>query len=153
MNATLTSNLPPAGHVVAPALAIGSLSILLGAGLSLLGALDQANSAIARLVALDPAAAYPQALPQWLPGLAAALVAFALSFSILSVAGAWRRWVLWISAVVLTAAWAPVLSLAAHAPEIAAPLVAALWSGACAIVYAGKHLMPCDEISETPSPD
>lgn len=153
MNATLTSNSRPAGHVLAPALAIGGLSTLLGVGLSLLGALDRANFAIAGFVSQDQAAAYPKVLPQWSLWFATVLIAFALSFSILSVAGAWRRWVPWISAVVLTAGWAPVLSLAAQAPEIAAPLVAALWSGACSIVYAGKHLMPCDEISETPSPD
>lgn len=153
MNATLTSNSRPAGHVLAPAAAIGGLSTLLGAGLSLLGALDRLNFAIARIVSLDQTVTYPKALPLWSQWLAAVLIAFAVSFSILSVAGAWRRWLLWVSTIVLTAAWAPVLSLAAHAPEIAAPLVTALWSGACAIVYAGKHLMPCDEVAETSSPE
>ncbi len=153
MNATLTSNFRPVGHVLVPASAIAALSILLGVGLSLLGTLDRANFAIARIVSQDPAAPYPKFLPQWSLWFAAALIAFALSFSILSVAGAWRRWVLWISAIVLTAAWAPVLSLAAHAPDVSAPLVAALWSGVCAIVYAGRHLMPCDEAPATSSPD
>jgi len=64
------------------------------------------------------------------------------------VAGTWRRLVLWITALVLVAAWAPVLSLAARAPDIGAPFTAVLWSGVCALVYAGNHRMACDEASE-----
>jgi hypothetical protein len=52
---------------------------------------------------------------------------------------------LWLSAVILVAAWAPVLSLAARAPDIAAPLVATIWSGICALVYVSRHRMPVDQ--------
>jgi hypothetical protein len=52
---------------------------------------------------------------------------------------------LWISALVLVAAWAPVLSLAAHAPEIAAPWITTLWSGICGLIYAANHHMACDD--------
>jgi hypothetical protein len=53
---------------------------------------------------------------------------------------------LWLTAVVVVAGWAPVLVLAARAPDIGAPLIAVLWSGICAVVYAGNHRMAVDEI-------
>ena len=136
----------PAGHVAVPAAAIGSLSILLAAGLGTLGILDRVHPVIAKLVAQGNAAAFPKALPGWSVWLATALFAFGLAFAILSVAGTWRRLVLWITALVLVAGWAPVLSLAAHSPDIGAPFIAALWSGVCALVYAGNHRMACDQI-------
>ncbi|RYD23478.1 MAG: hypothetical protein EOP88_04005 [Verrucomicrobiaceae bacterium] len=134
----------PAGHVLVPAAAIGSLSIVLVTGLSLLGILGRVNLLIANSVSQGKPAAFPKLLPAWLPWLAAVLLAFALAFAILSVPGTWRRLVLWITTVVLIAGWAPVLGLAAHFPAIGAPLVAVLWSGVCAVVYAGNHRMPVD---------
>ncbi len=135
----------PAGHVRVPAAAIGSLSILLAAGLSALGILGRVNGFIAKGLLAGKAAGFPKALPEWLVWLAAGLFAFGLSFAILSVPGTWRRCVLWVTAVVLVAGWAPVLSLAARAPDIAAPFIATLWSGVCALVYAGNHRMACDK--------
>ena len=138
----------PAGHVRVPAAAIGLLSTLLAAGLSVLGILGRVNGFIARGMLAGKAAGFPKVLPGWLVWLAAVLFAFGLSCAILSVPGTWRRLVLWITAVVLVAGWAPVLSLAAHAPDIAAPFIATVWSGVCALVYAGNHRMACDEIPE-----
>lgn len=128
-----------------PAAAIGSLSILLTAGLSVLGILGRVNGFIANGLLTGEAAGFSKALPEWSVWLAAVLFAFSLSFAILSVPGTWRRCVLWITAVVLVAAWAPVLSLAARAPDIAAPFIATVWSGVCALVYAGNHRMACDK--------
>ena len=139
----------PAGHVRVPAAAIGSLSILLAAGLSVLGILGRVNGMIAKWLLADKAAGFPKALPGWLVWLAAVLFAAGLSFAILSVPGTWRRFVLWITAVVLVAGWAPVLSLAARAPDIAAPFIATVWSGVCALVYAGNHRMPCDRTKQS----
>jgi hypothetical protein len=68
----------------------------------------------------------------------------------LATPGGWRRFVLWITSVVLVSAWAPVLSLAAHAPEISAPWIAAVWSGVCALVYTANHRMPCEESLQAP---
>lgn len=141
-----TSHPRPVGHVLAPASAIGSLSILLAVGLGALGILDGVDRMISHLISRT--AGFPKTLPEWSVWLVTVLFAFALSFAILSVAGTWRRLVLWITALVLVAAWAPVLALAARAPDIGAPLIAVLWSGICALVYAGNHRMPCDEASE-----
>ena len=135
----------PVGHVLVPVAAIGALSILLAVGLSALGILDRINLVISHLVSRGNADEFPKSLPEWSVWLVTLAFAFGLSFAMLSIAGTWRRIVLWITSLVLVAAWAPVLSLAAHAPDIGAPFIATLWSGICALVYASKHRMPCDE--------
>lgn len=131
-----------------PAAAIAALSILLAAGLSAVGILGRVNGEIGKVVL---AGAAPKTLPGWPVWGVSALLAFGLAFSILSVAGTWRHWVLWITAAVLVACWAPVLSLAAHAPNIAAPLIATVWSGVCGLVYARNQRMACGKISSNPS--
>ena len=146
-----TSHPRPEGHVLVPDVAIGSLSLLLAVGLGLLGVLDRVNQMIGGIISQGGISNFPKALPDWAVWLATVLFAFGLSFAILSVAGTWRRLVLWITAMVLVAAWAPVLALAAHAPDIAAPFIAVIWSGVCALVYAGNHRMACDEPVDLPA--
>lgn len=145
----------PAGHVRVPAAVIGSLSILLAVGLSAFGILDRVNGMVGKAMLAGEAMDFPKALPEWSVWLAAVVLSFGLAFAILSVPGTWRRCVLWITAAVLIAGWAPVLSLAAHAPDIAAPFIATVWSGVCALVYAGNHRMDCDKAmrSAVVSPD
>lgn len=149
----------PEGHVPGPVAAIGSLSILLVAGLSGLGLLDPVDQMISWWVGQWGKMAFPKSLPDGLLWLAAAFFAFGLAFVILSTPGTWRRVVLWLTTLVLVAGWAPVLGLAAHAPQIGGTFIAALWSGVCALVYAGNHRMPCDEAPESevkkppPKPD
>ena len=87
---------------------------------------------------------FPKHLPGWSIWLMTAVFAFGLAYAMLNTPGTWRRVMLWITALTLVAAWAPVLSLAAHAPEITAAWVATLWSGVCALVYTTHHRMPCD---------
>lgn len=135
----------PAGHVLLPAATIGSLSILMAAGLGIIGMLNRMNLMLADLVSRGDGTEFPKSLPIWSIWLAAILLAPALSFAILSVPGAGRRAILWITLVVLVAGWAPVLSLAAHAPSVAAPFVAVVWSGLCSMVYARNHRMAVDE--------
>jgi hypothetical protein len=134
------------GHVLVPAAAISSLSLLLTAGLGVLGILPRVNVAVAKIVAQGQVAvSFPKTLPDWVVGGATVAFAFGISCAILSVAGGWRRLLLWISAMVLIAGWAAVLGLAAHAPDIGAPFIAVLWSGVCALVYAKNHRMAADE--------
>jgi hypothetical protein len=152
---TVTREIPihsrPDGHVLVPVAAIGGLSLALCGGLSLLGPLERVNAMIAGFVSRGGLQDYPNRLPAWSIWLATVIFAFGLAYAILATAGNWRRVLLWISAVVLVAAWAPVLSLCAHAPAIAAPWIATVWSGVCALVYAGNHRMPCDEPGSHPS--
>ena len=137
------------GHVLVPATTIGALSMILAGGLEMLGFLIRANTEIARLTARNGKENFPNHLPAWCIWLAAGGFAFGLATAVLGTPGHGRRAVLWISALVLVAAWAPVLSLAAHAPDIAAPWIATLWSGICAMVYAANHRMACDAITSS----
>ena len=135
----------PDGHVLVPAAAIAGLSLVLSAGLAALGALERVNSAIAMYVSRGGAEHFPKQVPAWCIWFAAAALAFGLALSILGTPGNWRRAVLWITASVLVAAWAPVLSLASHAPDIAAAWIATIWSGVCSMVYAVNHNMAVDQ--------
>lgn len=139
----------PAGHVILPACAIGGLSVLLAAGMEMLGAHRHMNAVISTLVSRGGSETFPNRLPDWSVWLAVMFFAFGLAFAMLSTPGLWRRILLWFSAVVLVTAWAPVLSLASYAPLISAPWIAAVWSGVCALVYTSHHRMACDEIPAT----
>jgi hypothetical protein len=141
----------PEGHVLVPAAAIGSLSILLVAGLAMLGMLERVNWLISRIVNSGKEGVFPKDLPSGLIWLGAIAFAFGVPFSILQVPGTWRRLMLWLTALVVVSGWAPVLGLAARSPDIAAPWIATLWAGICALVYAGNHRMACDEISNSPA--
>ncbi|MEO5714647.1 MAG: hypothetical protein ABIT37_14265 [Luteolibacter sp.] len=146
---TVSARPLPPGQVLLPSAAIGSLSIVLAVGLQSLGILSHLNAAVARILSGDHD--LPKSLPAWLVWLAAVILAFGISFAILSVPGTWRRVVLWVTAMVLAGGWAPVLVLAAREPEIGAVIVAATWSGVCALVYASRHRMACDDFSNFPT--
>ena len=141
----------PAGHVQQAVAAIGAMSLVLVLGLELAGALDRMNHFAAGLISTGGLAAFPLRLPGWLPWLATVLAAFGMAAAVLQTTGTARRIMLWLTTAVLVAAWAPVLALAAHHPSVAGPWVATIWSGACALFYASRHRMPCDESqSENP---
>lgn len=133
------------GHILVPGLTIGGLSITLAVGLAAIKAIDRANLWIAAIVSRGGRETFPKHLSDAIIWLSAIFLAVGIAIAILATRGTWRRLVLWISAVVLTAAWAPVLSLAAHAPDIAVPWIATVWSGVCALVYASNHRMDADE--------
>jgi hypothetical protein len=143
------ANPQPPGHLLVAAATIGGLSMIVAAGLELLGFLSRVNAAIAMLVSRNGAEVFPQHLPEWCIWLATAVFAFGLAGAILGSPGHGHRVILWVTAMVVVAAWAPVLSLAAHRPDIAAPWIATLWSGVCSVVYAANHHMDCDP---TPPP-
>lgn len=137
--------LRPAGHVLVPAATISALSMLLVVGLHALGLLARVDGAIVHFVDQSIVGGFPKSLPPWAIWAGTSVLAPAVSFSILTVPSTWRRWVLWITALVIVAGWGPVLALAAHAPEIAAPWIATFWSGFCAVIYATNHAMACDQ--------
>ncbi len=141
----------PAGHVLVPAAAMGALSLVLAIGLNALGILARIDALAGRLVPPVDGADFPKHLPGWAVWLAAVVFAIALPLAILGAGTAWRRVVLWVTTLVLVAGWAPVLSLAAHAPAVAAPFVVTLWSGICALVYAANHRMESDREPKLPA--
>jgi hypothetical protein len=136
-------HLPP-GHVVGPACAIGSLSIVLAAGLYALKVIGRLNDAISGY--LSAGKDFPKSLPLWSIWLVALLFSFGVAFAILGCPGTWRRLVIWITALFLISGWAPILSLSAREPEIAAVFIATFWSGLCALIYASRHQMVTDSL-------
>ena len=140
-----SAHLRPAGNIRIAAAAIGGLSILLVLGLAALGVVSRMDSLVGRLVSRGGAEKFSHHLPVWCVWLVAVALAFGLAFAILSTAANWRRGILWLTAVFLVAAWAPVLSLASYAPAISAPWIATFWSGVCSLVYAANYRMPADE--------
>ncbi len=141
-------NTPPPGHVLAPAAAIGSLAAILALGLALLGLADRMDAVIAGWLG---GGVFPERVPPWVVWLGGGVVSYGLSLAILSVPGVWRRVVLWITALVVMAAWAPVLVLSARDPAISTGIIPVLWSGICSLVYAQRHRMEADEIVKIPS--
>jgi hypothetical protein len=133
------------GHVLVPGAAIGSMSLILAAGLELLGMLQHANGIFADFVSRNGAEKFSKQLPEATIWIATWIFAFGLAWAILAVPGHARRWFLWIATLFMVLAWAPVLSLAAHRPDVAAPFIATFWSGLCAIFYTSNHRMPGDE--------
>ena len=136
----------PAGHVLVPALLIGSMALVLAVGLGALHILEQVNFIAGSWLEEVGLGNFSKPLPVWLIWLTTSLVAYGLSGAILCVPCIWRRLVLWISTLAILLFWVPVLGLATYLPDIAAPLVAAVWSGICALIYAYNHRMPVDEL-------
>ena len=131
--------------MLVPATAIGGLSVLLAAGLAATGILGRLDAMIATAVSRGGRETFPKHLPEPAIWVATAAFGFGLAFAILATAGTARRISLWITTMVLVGTWAPVLSLAAHAPSVAAPWIATVWSGVCALFYASNHHMACDD--------
>jgi len=97
------------------------------------------------------AAGFAKSLPEWLLWSGTAVIAFGLALAMLAVSGAWRRMVLWLTTLVLVAAWAPVLALAAHAPRVSAPMIAVIWVGLCVWFYARTHVLTGDQPEAAPA--
>ena len=125
----------------------GGLGVVMAVGLQLLGIADRADGVLAAWLSQAAGSAgadFPKAVPAWLRWVVTAALSFGLAAAMLTVPGAWRRVVLWTTALVLTLAWAPVLALAAHAPQVTAATAAVLWVGVCAAFYARTHILPCE---------
>lgn len=125
----------PTHHTV-PVLAIGGLSLALVLGLHALGVIERANQWIAAAVSRDGLEDFPKSLPPLAIWLATAAFPCLLAAAMLAIPCQSRRMILWISSLIVTAAWAPVLSLASHSPDIAAPWIATAWAGFCATIHA-----------------
>lgn len=150
MSKTRTKPPRAAGNALIGGAAIGTLSILLVVGLKMLGILEKLDLFVSKSLSAGQMPVFSKFLPPVAVWLGALLFAFGIAFAILNVPGTWRRIMLWLTALVLLAGWAPVLSLAAYAPTVCAPWIAALWSGICALIYARNHRMPCDLVFADP---
>lgn len=130
-----------------PVIATGSLGMVVAFGLDSMRMLDGIDRHILQWVRNAGVDGFDNRLPGWVLWSTTAVIAYGLALIILEVPGLWRRLLLWVSTLVMVLAWAPVLGLAAHQPSIAGPLVASIWSGICALIYAHQHRMAVDESS------
>jgi len=135
----------PPGHVIIPVLATGSLGLIVAFGLDALRMLDRLDRQFDGWMRASGVDGLENRLPGWVIWSATAIIAYGLALVILEVPGLWRRMILWITTLLMVLAWAPVLALSAHEPSIAGPLIASIWSGVCALVYAQKHRMAVDQ--------
>lgn len=134
----------PRGTVAVPASAIGGMSLVLALGFQAVGLntrIDSALQAWLRSIGLGSA---PLVLPSAIGWAIAIALAFLLPFSILETPGHARRLMLWLSCLMIVLGALPVLGLAAKWWPLAPILVAVVWSGLCATVYAARHWMPCE---------
>lgn len=78
-------------------------------------------------------------IPQWSWTV---FMVIALPQAILHVRKSWRRWVITITAIILTLAWVPILALMSLVPDIVSPMIALVWAAIGSIIYAEKHREP-----------
>lgn len=126
----------PAHHLMMSSLAIGGLSLVLVAGLDLLGVMSRLNQVVVGWGSRGGHETFAAHLPSWWVWLGTVILSFGTAVCVSGIVGWVRRMMWWVTAMVVVAGWAPVLSLAAHAPEIAAPWIATFWSGLCAMIHA-----------------
>jgi hypothetical protein len=132
----------PEPHPGVAAMAIAGMALIVAAALALLGPVavfDRLVNRWADALGLEGPA---RGLPAWLPWLWTALVTMGLCQVLLHVAGHWRRVVVFVSLLLITLAWCPVLALASFRIPLGAALVAVLWGGIGSMVYAARHREP-----------
>ncbi len=136
-------------HVELATVAIGAMAMGLAAGLELMGLADRLDAALGYVLlpkGMKPPTRDLDPLVLWL---STAFLSIAIPAVILNIAATWRRMLIWMVTFALTLLWGPVLLLSAHEPGIAIPLAAVLWSGFCAVFYAGTHKLPVEGSDET----
>ncbi|MFD0894363.1 hypothetical protein KBB96_06860 [Luteolibacter ambystomatis] len=134
----------PRGTVAVPAASIGVMTLVLAVGFQSVGLLDRADTAMLGWIKAAGIEGAPVMLSAWLGWLVALVVAFGLPMAILETPTHWRRTVVWIAAIAVVAAVWPVLAVSAKWWPVTPSLVAVVWSGLCAKIYASRHHMPCE---------
>jgi hypothetical protein len=128
------------GHILGPAVVIAALSMVLAVGLKEVGLISRLDSIVAGVFATELGA--PKVLLPWIIWLAASGFSLGIGLALLAVRGRVQRFIISVTTLMVVIAWAPVLVLAAHAPEIGAVIVATFWAGFCAWIYAEQHPHP-----------
>lgn len=125
---------------------IGTMSCGLALGLGALGVWNQANEiGFSWWTALGTEW---QEVPKWVELGFVISLAFVTPTLMLYSPSLWRKWAMWMGMMILYVVWIPVLALAAWRMGMMAPLVAGLWSGLCAMIFASRHELPCDVLME-----
>ena len=141
-----TARIP--GTVGSTTLLIGTMSLALVLGLCSMNFWDQPNDEITMWT--SRLGEGMREVPSGGVLVFAAVMAYLTVFLILSSPGLWRKWVIWLSLMLLAMGWIPVLALASWKLAPCMPITAGLWSGICAFVYAKRHELPCEKQHSLP---
>lgn len=139
-------------HIGLAVFATGVMALALGVGVVFLRIIDRIDGFFESAFQLHGMDAPTRALDAAVYWMATAFLAFALPAVMLNIPGAWRRVIVWVVTISLTLAWGPVLVLASYKPEIGVALIAVLWSGFCAMIYAHNHVLPVDAPEKSNNP-
>jgi hypothetical protein len=132
---------PPA-HPGAAVLAIGGISLVLAVALELLGFSRKLDSLVALWISSSGLGGEFRALPGHVAWLWTVPMVFGLAAGMLGSQLSWRRSVLWATTLFLTLGWIPVLALAGYKATVTTPLLALVWCGLWAMIYATRHQEP-----------
>lgn len=135
---------PPA-HPLAALMSIGGMSLVLAATLELLGFSQKLDLVVATWVKTTGLGGDFRELPAYAAWLWTVPMVLGLAGGMLGSRKNWRRSVLWATTLVLTVAWVPVLALAGYQAKVTMALLALLWCGLWAMIYATRHQEPGDD--------
>ena len=135
----------PVGHVLLPLFVFGAVSLLLGTATEVMGVFNGATEALRgwwRSGGLEIQG--EMGLPGPVGLLITGLASFALAGAILGTPGGGRRVVLGLSAFLLSLGLIPAFAVWGIFWKPFGMLLAVIWSWFSAVVYAGRHGMPCE---------
>lgn len=131
-------------HIGIASVASAMMALALAAGLGFLKVMHRFDEFLASLLTRPGLSGAAYSISPWVLWTGTAMLAFFVAAVMLNVAGTWRRLLVWGLTLVLTFFWGPVMIIASFKPEIGVAIVAVLWSGFCAMVYAKNHWLPVD---------
>lgn len=114
------------------------MALTLSLGLWLTGVSENLDALLLELFLPDKMETPTVEMNAGIPWAATILIAFGLPAVLLHLRTNWQRMVIFITFLVLSVLWIPVILLAAIRPEVSSVLAAIAWSGCCAIFYAGS---------------
>lgn len=138
-------DLKPAAHPGAAVAAIGGMSLVLAIAVQLMGVTQRIDSVFAGWMANTGLEGKLRDTPELWAWAWTIVAVFGLAAAMLASRRNWRRAVLWISGLVLTLGWVPVLALASYRPAVTMPFVALVWCGLWTMIYATRHQEPGEE--------
>jgi hypothetical protein len=137
--------LKPPAHPLAALLSIGGMSLVVAGTLHQLGITRGIDRSALEWMKSSQMGGDFRDLPAVWGWLWTALISsFGLAAGMLISRRHWRRVVIWVSVLLLTLCWVPVLGLSGWKVPLALPMVAAVWCGLWAMIYAARHQEPGD---------
>lgn len=137
-----TPSKKPDPHPVVAVAAISAMSIGVAVALELAGVTGVWDESLADSLGRLGLDGGMMPLAPWTGWLWTAVIVILSSWVLLHVRGAWRRWVLSVSVLIISLAWVPVLALCGRVPSLSAPLVGIIWALGGSLIYAGRHREP-----------